>query len=106
MIVKLLTEHHLEFLSLKRGYGGSSESTHVKMPHCWKSHATANLGLKWHSYQLDYCLPKVGAFESRKCRRRFWNNGTPAGTNMSEPVESLSSIISESPYFCNKIVVS
>ena len=32
MIVKLLTEHHLEFLSLKGGCLGSSESTHVKMP--------------------------------------------------------------------------
>ena len=39
MIVKLLTEHHLEFLSLKGGCRGSSESTLVKMPHCWKSHA-------------------------------------------------------------------
>ena len=29
--VKLLTEHHLEFLSLKGGYRGSSESTLVKM---------------------------------------------------------------------------
>ena len=38
MIVKLLTEHHLEFLSLKGGCRGLSESTHVKMPHCWKSH--------------------------------------------------------------------
>ena len=38
--VKLLTEHHLEFLSLKGGCTGSSESTHVKMPHCWKSRAT------------------------------------------------------------------
>ena len=43
MIVKLLTEHHLEFLSLKGGCTGSSESTHVKMPHCWKSHALAHL---------------------------------------------------------------
>ena len=42
MIIKLLTEHHLEFLSLKGGCSGSSESTHVKMPHCWKSHATAH----------------------------------------------------------------
>ena len=33
MIVKLLTEHHLEFLSLKGGCRGSSESTHVKMPY-------------------------------------------------------------------------
>ena len=43
MIVKLLTEHHLEFLSLKGGCTGSSESTLVKMPHCWKSHATAHI---------------------------------------------------------------
>ena len=40
MSVKLLTEHSLEFLSLKGGCRGSSESTLVKMPHCWKSHAT------------------------------------------------------------------
>ena len=41
MIVKLLTEHHLEFLSLKGGCSGSSESTLVKIPHCWKAHAAA-----------------------------------------------------------------
>ena len=41
MIVKLLTEHHLEFVSLKGGCTGSSESTLVKMPHCWKLHVTA-----------------------------------------------------------------
>ena len=41
MIVQLLTEHHLEFLSLTGGCSGSSESTHVKMPHCCKSHAMA-----------------------------------------------------------------
>ena len=40
--VKLLTEHHLECLSLKRLLS-SSESTLVKMPHCWKSHAAAQL---------------------------------------------------------------
>ena len=43
MIVKLLTEHHLEFLSLKGGCRGSSESTHVKMSNCWKSHATTHM---------------------------------------------------------------
>ena len=43
MIVKLLTEHHLEFLSLKGGCRGSSESTLVKMPYCWKSHALAHI---------------------------------------------------------------
>ena len=41
--VQLLTEHHLEFLSLKGGRTGWSESTLVKMPHCWKSHVTAHL---------------------------------------------------------------
>ena len=45
MIAKLLTEHHLEFLSLKGGCRGSSESTHVKMPHCWKSHELAHLSI-------------------------------------------------------------
>ena len=43
MIVKLLTEYNLEFLSLKGGYRGSSESTFVKMSNCWKSHATAHI---------------------------------------------------------------
>ena len=43
MIVKLLTEYHLEFLSLKEGCRGSSESTLVKMSNCWKSHAVAHL---------------------------------------------------------------
>ena len=39
MSVKLLTDYHLESVSFKGGCRGSSESTHVKMPHCWKSHA-------------------------------------------------------------------
>ena len=43
MIVKLLTEHHLEFLSLKGGCKGSSESTLVKISNCWKSHAAAHI---------------------------------------------------------------
>ena len=40
-MIKLLAEHHLEFLSLLGDRRGSSVSTHVKMPHCWKSHALA-----------------------------------------------------------------
>ena len=43
MIVKLLTEHHLQLLSLKGGCRGSSESTFVKMSNCWKSHALAHI---------------------------------------------------------------
>ena len=42
MIVKLLTEHHLECISLKEGCRGSSESTLVKESNCWKSHAAAH----------------------------------------------------------------
>ena len=43
MTVKLLTEHNLEFLCLKVGCTGSSESTLVKMPHCWKSHVEVHI---------------------------------------------------------------
>ena len=43
MNVELMTRHHLEFLSLKGGWRGSSESTHVKMPHYWKSYAMAQM---------------------------------------------------------------
>ena len=49
MIVKLLTEHHLEFvISLTGGCRGSSESTLVKMSNCWKSHAGAHISLIWN----------------------------------------------------------
>ena len=43
MTVKLLAKQHLEFLSLKGGCTGSSESTLVKMPHCWKSRVVAQM---------------------------------------------------------------
>ena len=56
MIVELLTEHHLEFLSLKGGCTGSSESTLVKMSHCWKSHAAAHIvvpdGNPWYDTEI------------------------------------------------------
>ena len=50
MIVKLMTEQHLEFLGLKGGFKGSSEFTFVKIPHCWKSHALAQILPRGHSY--------------------------------------------------------
>ena len=49
MIVKLLTERHLEFLSITGGCRGPSESTLVKMSNCWKSRALA---------QILYCILK------------------------------------------------
>ena len=45
MSVRLLTHLHLEFLSLKGGCTGSSESTLIKMSNCWKSHVMAHLWL-------------------------------------------------------------
>ena len=59
MSVKLLTEHHLEFLRLKGGCRGSSESTHVKMPHCWKSHALAHEPMDEISNYVVYATSKV-----------------------------------------------
>ena len=59
MIVKLLTEHHLEFLSSKGGCRGSSESTLVKMSNCWKSHSGA-LNLLWGSSEMNvYFTPSI-----------------------------------------------
>ena len=67
MIVKLLTEHHLECQSLKGGCRGSSESTHVKIPHCWKSHAacvlTCMVRVQSHPSVIEYkftCLAELG----------------------------------------------
>ena len=48
--LKLLTEYHLESLSLKEGRTGTPESTPVKMPHCWKSHATAHIVMRIHTH--------------------------------------------------------
>ena len=53
MIVKLLTEHHLELLSLKGVCTGSPESTLVKLPHCWKSHDATHI----YAYMYIYMLP-------------------------------------------------
>ena len=58
MTVKLLTEHHLEFLSLKGGTG-SSESTLVKMPHCWKSHVAAQFNVVYYSFKLNRGREKI-----------------------------------------------
>ena len=35
-------QQHFECLSLKGSCTDSSEYAHVKMPHCWKPHATAH----------------------------------------------------------------
>ena len=57
---KLLTEYHLVFLSLKGGCTGSSESTPVKMPHCWKSRVTARMekaiDMSWEIQNVLYMV--------------------------------------------------
>ena len=64
MNVKLLTENHLRFLSLKGGYTGSSESTLVKMPHCWKSHAAAHIIIKeYYNECVEFVSVSVGCFK-------------------------------------------
>ena len=59
MIVKLLTEHHLEFLSLKGDCTGSSGSTLVKMTHFWKSHVTAHMYHILMVYQSPLILTEL-----------------------------------------------
>ena len=44
-LLSLLTEHHLEFLSLTGGCTGSSGSTLVKIHHCWESHVDAHISM-------------------------------------------------------------
>ena len=43
MTPRQLAEQRLEFLSLTGGCTGTSESTLVKIPHCWKSHVVAHI---------------------------------------------------------------
>ena len=41
---------------LKGGCIGSSESTLVKMPHCWKSHVAAQMVLNLHYFHVEATL--------------------------------------------------
>ena len=71
MIVKLLPEHHLEFLSLKGGCRGSPESTHVKMPHCWKSHALVQMISAYLFALVNWDEHVTDKEESRGCQLSF-----------------------------------
>ena len=51
--VQLLAEQHLGYLSFKGGCTGWSESTPVKMPHCWKSHVTAHIKIEFNCKVLS-----------------------------------------------------
>ena len=69
MIVKLLTEHHLEVLSLTGGLRGSSESALVKMSNCWKlmprlqfclEIITCDLSINTRDPSQVYCIKSEG----------------------------------------------
>ena len=75
MSIKLLTDYHLECLSLTGGCTGPSESTLVKMPHCWKSHVMA---------QMSLFFLKVDA---------FWNKYPDAGAGARGRDQARESIV-------------
>ena len=84
MTVKLLTEQFLEFLSLTRGCTGPSESTLVKMPHCWKSHVTAHLWIifkacscfQWKSKKISQSWSCAnGDRETKWVKAHWWSGG-------------------------------
>ena len=65
MIVKLLTERHLEFLSITGGCRGPSESTLVKMSNCWKSRALAHYHYYYSlGFEFRAHLMRTNAFKS------------------------------------------
>ena len=64
MNIKLLTEHQLEFLSLKGGYTGLSEYIHSKMPYCWKSHVMSQM-LIFCLIRVLICFPTPGRRQSK-----------------------------------------
>ena len=70
MTVKLPTKHDLEFLSLKGGCTGSSESTLVKMPHCWKSHVEVQFFLLLFNRQEE----QMTKFMSDQLRVKIYPN--------------------------------
>ena len=64
--VKLLTGHRSECLSLKGGCTGLSEFIHVKMPHCWKSRAAAEIE------KINNFFGKIEAFFLPTNFNMFW----------------------------------
>ena len=47
---------------LKGGGTGSSESIHVKMPHCWKSHGAAHISEAWADIELLHFVSLFNIF--------------------------------------------
>ena len=62
MTVKLLTELHLELLTIKGSCTGSSESTLVRMPHFWKSRVAAQICLRLGLFFIHSILYAAATF--------------------------------------------
>ena len=98
MNVERLTKQHVEFLSLKGGCTSSSESTLVKIPHCWKSRVAAQIGFKkkfsfpsCHAVNLQVrqllCIQKVSrGFYLRETSRRFDVQSTQIQSKLPRPI--------------------
>ena len=90
MSVELLIEHHLEFRSLKGSCTGPSESTLVKMPHCWKSLVTAQMYLNDHDNQNLVNVTSSTAFpENLMQLSSIWTK-VRLPQNIYEPVHEIS----------------
>ena len=97
MGVKLLIPHHLEFLRLKGGCTGSSESTHVKMPHCWKSYDAAHI-------ILQSCISAARRGQN-KYGFTFDRVFQPTSTQ-SEVFEEISQLVQVTPGIYNRVRTS
>ena len=85
--------HHLEFLRLKGGCTGSSESPLVIMPHCWKSHAAAHIPSSWLLFysmvaaHLTLLLPRL--FPGNRERERERERERDASTQFTTSVKHI-----------------
>ena len=73
MSLRLLTEHHSAPLSLKGGCTGSSESTLVRMPHCWKTYVTAHITCIQLTVQLTNKYKEMGSRRKPLCFYKICN---------------------------------
>ena len=104
MSVKVLTEHHFEFLSFKGGCRGSSETTRVKMPNCWKSHVTAHYVIE-HSDACPLVNLKTKTAKGRESKIIFLTNhetlfNLNIGLSIHSPFEPIGALFTKITGLC------
>ena len=87
MSVKLLTQHHLEFLGFTWGGGRGAAKARLKLPHCWKSHVTAQIVFLFHFQNImgpaheisvliaDAQMPLISVHTDVFIKARFYHLG-------------------------------